>query len=349
MSISSALRYSLCLWMLLLGSKGMAAEISTWTSSSGAQVEARFVGIDGDSLVVLEQEDGKQLSIPLHLLSEADQARVQDLIPEEEASEEEDFSTKARNPWLPVFESGPYTGNFVVYDSPLYLFLMDGAGASIFYLKDNAGELVGPSIPMRGFRIHYVAPNESKEGKISSFSRPVEKLTGPAVHPMMNPTTFVLNGLFQDQVVFKKTYTFTKTSVAIDFEITDPRDIQYPSRGGETGFKFPASADIANDVEQVERKKILDGWDLSLYPASGSKSSRPVVIPYWEAVQHRPQDIERAVMKGPWGERKLTVTFRGQPGRAGLYQGKSLWEGFSMGFSWHWAKVKKVGLTVSVE
>lgn len=325
---------------------GAEKELTRWTSVQGATVEARFVRVEGKDLVVLETDDGKQLAIALGDLTVEDRARVQGL---EEGLDEGAFApTRLRNAWLPMFESGPYMRNFAVVDHPLYLFVMDGAGASTFYLKDDQGELVGPPIPMRGLRVHYVGPHPTESGRTTSHSRPVDKLTGPPLKPLLNPKSFVLTGLFQDDVAFKCAYVFTPDSVTVDFEVTDPPGITYPTRGGETGFKFAQSAEISHDTLQDERKRILDGWSLTLIQ-EGRGADRRMIIPFWEAVHQRPQGIVEAISTGPWGPRSISVQFRGLPGRAGIYEGRSLWEGYSMGFSWHYEKIKKTGLTITIK
>lgn len=50
----------------------MSADARTWTSVSGATVEADFVGLQG-SMVVLKKPEGQQLKIGLALLSKEDQ------------------------------------------------------------------------------------------------------------------------------------------------------------------------------------------------------------------------------------------------------------------------------------
>lgn len=61
------------------GSSEQANSIRTWTDSSGKfQVQARFVRREGDQ-VTIEQEGGKQTTLPLDRLSAADQAYVNSL------------------------------------------------------------------------------------------------------------------------------------------------------------------------------------------------------------------------------------------------------------------------------
>lgn len=59
--------------LLVLALAGaMSADARTWTSVSGATVEADFVGLQG-SMVVLKKPEGQQLKIGLALLSKEDQ------------------------------------------------------------------------------------------------------------------------------------------------------------------------------------------------------------------------------------------------------------------------------------
>jgi hypothetical protein len=331
-----------------------AAEFSTWTSVSGAQVEAKWVGVEEGNLVVLETENGDQLSIPLHALSEADQAKAMELAGAENGGEEEgdasDYVPKAKNPWLPVFESGPYTDSFAVYDSPYYLFVMNGEGQSYILPKDENKQVRDTGIFMRGLSVRFKKPDPKRKNRMLTQRRPVQEVFENP-QPMMNPSSIELTGLFSNNVSFTKSYAFTPTSITVDYDITDPKDITYPTFQGASGFRLPPSADIADDVPQTEREKMLDGWSLTLYPMrrSASGSSKPTVLQYWEAVHKQEGNVERAVIKGPWGARQVTIEYRGAPGRAGLYIGRSLWEGYNMGFNWQWDRVKNVGMTVTFE
>lgn len=83
--------------VLLLASASdlVFAEVRTWTDVSGKfEIEAEFVQLNGEN-VVLEQEDGKKLTIPLDRLSEKDREHVRSLMKD-----------AAENPFKPVEKAG---------------------------------------------------------------------------------------------------------------------------------------------------------------------------------------------------------------------------------------------------
>ena len=73
------------------------AEMRTWTSASGAQMEAEFVQMQGDH-AVLRAADGREFKIQLSGLSEPDQAFIQDAqAPAEPPPEEEPAAGEPRS------------------------------------------------------------------------------------------------------------------------------------------------------------------------------------------------------------------------------------------------------------
>ena len=71
--------FSIFLYAFLVGSIAQAAEARTWTSGKH-KIEAEFVKIDGDNVVLKSVKSGKILTVPISKFSPADQAYIQDLI-----------------------------------------------------------------------------------------------------------------------------------------------------------------------------------------------------------------------------------------------------------------------------
>lgn len=69
------IRYLLLVLCCAAAAAFAQADLRTWTSAKGAQITARFVALQGDT-VVLQREDGKRLGITLAGLDPADQAYV---------------------------------------------------------------------------------------------------------------------------------------------------------------------------------------------------------------------------------------------------------------------------------
>ena len=57
--------------------------LRTWTDKSGKyKIEATYLGIDGDNVVLKRKKDGREVKVPIARLSDADQAAIQALQPE---------------------------------------------------------------------------------------------------------------------------------------------------------------------------------------------------------------------------------------------------------------------------
>lgn len=68
----------------------------TWTDTKGRQLEADIVSKTGDSVTVSRSDDGKEYTIPLDTLSEADQAFVKSWKPEEEKADNQPKSATGK-------------------------------------------------------------------------------------------------------------------------------------------------------------------------------------------------------------------------------------------------------------
>ncbi|HMP77331.1 MAG TPA: hypothetical protein PKE12_13635 [Kiritimatiellia bacterium] len=355
----------LLLWVLVLASFAARGEVEsddgmrTWTSVGGARLEAAFIEVKEGGEVVLERAGGRQLSIRLDQLVEADRAYVADRVAEVEAEVEAGGGAPGddkanpllpvRGGWLPVFASGPYAGHFAVYDSPLYQFIVTSVGGGVMRMKDSEGRFVGPPLPVRPWRSHYFAPDTrpGRTNEMKSFAREVKSLTGPALQPVMNPSVLEITGLYNDGVAFTQRYEFAREAVRRTFSIRDPPRVQYATRGGECGMgRYVATDQITGQTLLEDQKKFFAGWSMTLRPAA--KSGRPKVLTFWESLPKRVGQFETAEIRGPWGERTVSLTFRGAPARITVYTGRSLWEGYNMGFSWLWDDVRRVGMDLTV-
>ena len=81
-------------------------QIRTWTNRQGITIEAKFVGLDGDN-VVLKKDDGKMYPVPIANLSDADQQYVRSLDkkPSEERTPDASSPATSKKPATP--RSGP--------------------------------------------------------------------------------------------------------------------------------------------------------------------------------------------------------------------------------------------------
>lgn len=95
------------LCLIVMGLAASAAYGRTWTSTTGSQLEADYVGFRNNT-VSLRKADGKAFEIGLQFLSEADRAFVNEQKPRDAAATAPTATAKATSPATPLLSStGP--------------------------------------------------------------------------------------------------------------------------------------------------------------------------------------------------------------------------------------------------
>ncbi len=310
--VRSTLLYGLLALGLLRGVLAGSAELSTWTSVSGAQVQASFVGIDNDQ-VVLQPEEGDEVVIRVNLLIPEDQVRARKL--HAEGGEEE-----ADNGGLPLLTRGPGKGHHAYYTHEMFDAWVTKNGRLYIHPKES-GKRVG--------RAFHVCPrvrinvNGSRSARFEDFTD-----YGPATQEPQSVTFEALAEYGDVKITCEVEYTFDQNTICASTEIIDPRRADQLMRA-ETRFHFSGVEDIPAQMSQSERVKLLEknvlrwrGGDVRRWQEENFYDSRTL----------RGQ-VDEAEISGPWGQR--VVGFRGENRRSGNrtslwnYSGRTLNDGYT--------------------
>ncbi len=307
--------YRLLALSLLGGALAGYAELSTWTSGSGFQVNARFVGMDKDQ-VVLEAEEGRELMIRINLLIPADQVRARKLHAESGHDEASDGD-------LPLLTSGPGRGHHAYYTHQNFDAWVTKNGRLFIHPKEN-GQRVG-----RPFQIHHEPVILTDDLRLAILQR-ITKSGPPAQEPQS--ITFEALAKRDDvEITYKVEYTFKQNMICASSEIIKPRrsDLLIEARAD---FQFQGAEDIPAEVPQDERIKLLEkhllrwrGGDVRRWQEQNFYASTTFRGP-----------VDEAEISGPWGQR--VVKLKGENRRSGnraafwTYGGQPLNEGYRFYF-----------------
>jgi len=228
---------------------------------------------------------------------------------------------------LPVFEDGPWKGNFLVYEHTNFDAWMDTYGSLVVQPK-YAGKPVGKPFTFGDFGMYYAKPEGDRNILITRRMVSVEKLTGP----LMQPSKLVMKGKFEDDVAFTRIFEFQSNRIQFSVGFRDPKDIVYPSYAG-VGIQFPASHTIPNAMQQAQREEILKGCVLETRERVGKMTKR-FVHPYAKMLQFA-GPVEDVMIVGPWGPRKVKIDTRNMRDLVvygSVYQDFCPWEGYAFGY-----------------
>ena len=310
--------------------------VRTWTAASGSTVEAKFVRLEGEN-VILAREDGVEFRIPGSKLSAADIDYVKALIPDgggleqveaARVTEKEDGPVKMQDvpgklepKQIPVFTTGPWQGAHAVYEHANFDAVMDTDGTLNIYPKDQ-GKRIAKPLKLIG-RITYRNPYRGTK---------IIELTSSG-DPVMQPKTLTLQATTVDhsksrqEVDFEVTYSFEANEISAWGRSLGEGTYKHPEMF-EVHFSGPKTHQIEPSVEQSERIKILK--DYSLVLKGGSGGSRR--LDYYTSPKFG-GDCKSAELVGPmWKPRKITITGASNkaPIKPWVYPGRLLWEGFQL-------------------
>lgn len=301
-------------WMGLLWGGVAVAEMELWTSTAGTTLEARFAGLEGD-MVLLEAGQGDVRRVRLDLLQPGDQERARRLASAITKAARED------NPdhWLPVWGREPYPDAFAVFQDPAFDFVIRGDGQGILFIKNAHGQTLRPGIRIGQFRIHYRKP-----GNPRVFPRPVVELTEAPAAPVLNPKDLVLKGVAEDQVRFERRYRYQPGNVQIDFEFSEPRNQRFPALVNMP-VQFARTGPRDEDEDLEKRLEVVGTWSMVVH-----HDRRQTEFNFRDSFERFPENAERIVIRGPWDQRELTLTFTGATPNLQRYPLSPLFRGFGL-------------------
>lgn len=293
------------------------AQPRTWTSITGASIEAAFVS-EGGGRVILRKEDGTEMTILLHRLSQADR----DWIAETRSASEPQAEEEGASPsLLPVFTSGPWRNYNAVYQHAHFDALLRKDAVLFVHLKEK-GERFGQPITLR-MNPYYVA-ERPRRGQVG---RPIETISNPP-QPTTSPKQIVINGMLKDSVEFELVYDFSGNTISAWGWCRDPRDIELPTTY-RLWLQFPKTHDIPDLMPLSEQEELLAGHSVKVYPYEG----RVTEYPYFGTARMT-GIVRETITQGPV-YRSRVIKVRGPdprraPVRPWIYAGYSPWQGYAM-------------------
>ncbi len=293
----------------------------TWTSVSGAVIEAEYVESKFGK-VVLRGSDGKDLVIPLHRLVPKDRAWVKDKAAV--ASGPVTVKKPEAENDLPVFSGGKWHNYHAAYVAKNFDAVIDKRGNVLIYPKDK-GKRVGKPLSY-GLRCYYY---DTTINPPIHTGRPIAKLSF-VPEPSVQPKQVTLCGLLKDLVSFNVTFEFSEKGVKSWGYCTDPADIRDKTYF-RLGANVPASHAFTDEVSLAERAEILKGWRVVAEPVSGSRKE----FAYADSIRgmgHRSGIVRIAAPV--YGSRKLRFVTGDEdnaPLQPYIYSGYCPWQGYFVG------------------
>lgn len=226
---------------------------------------------------------------------------------------DDDDSESSPGNWLPVTNHGSYSNVFLVYQDPLFDFVLDGKGAGQLYLKDDQKNIIRPPIRLGGFGMSYV-----KQKKM--FPRQPVSLNEANLRPAVNnPPRVQFSGMAEDGVKFSRTYEFGRGEIKAQFRFDEPKGIAPPTLG-RTSVQL-LKQNLAGPIDQ--HQAMLSSWKATVQAKGGRNEFN-----YWQSVGAMGPDISKVTVEGPWGKRVLTIDFTPMDAIAVKYAGNPLYRGY---------------------
>lgn len=307
----------------------------TWSSSSGATVEAKLIRIDGD-MVILEQKSKSQMRIAKSSLINEDQQILNVWLAETRGT---GSITEPEAGMLPAFADGKWQGMNTVYEGQFYDLTFESFQHTnqsetqrlkiVLYPKDN-GQRVGHPITINIqciYRIH------AQKKTFTRTLTAIESTEKPIV--TSNPHSLELSGMFDDEVQLELTLDMSDRSFSLDGSIKDPVDIEHESHFGFNG-KIAATHNPKTDEEWAQSNLEMKDWYIILNPPAGEKTT------YAYTASLKWQAVKMVEVKGPWGGQTLNIVWEGERikkqkqrryGRFSVYSGMPPFRGFSFSSS----------------
>ncbi len=292
-----------------------AEELPTWTSVSGAEVQARFVAIAGDR-VILESDEDEQIEIRMSFLIPDDQVRARELhVAAGDDDEEDDGPAR-----LPTLARGDGAGKFVLYQHAHFDAEVDSQGRLFVHPKEN-GERVGPSI-------RFARPQLREHDGSRWRVRSREAFTDHS-SPALNPRSVYFESLHatEEETHIRVEYTFDRDTITATAQTVDPRRPNTRSHV-RIWTSMPRMADFPSEKPLEERKRILA--DVSM-ETRRNRSRRECVV--WESSNYR-GSLDELTITGLWGERTVRIDADNRRDGNSLslrhYSGRPLYNGFSL-------------------
>jgi hypothetical protein len=322
MNTSRQFRMLLC-WVMMAMAPALAGEtpgMRTWTSRSGAVIEAEFAGEQGGQ-VTLKKADGTLVRAALHQLSDDDQAfiRTQTTRPPNTGVASSALKTRKMTDLPTAGRNDAY----VYYEATKFDAVMDAKGYLRVYPKSN-GQRVGQPIT---FRLVTAYNDPDMKG------RPIKSWEGPA-RPQVQPSSLVLRGHMDTDSVATYSIAFSPDDIQFRIQVEDPKEISYPTDIRLYAY-FTRPSSVKEGMKYEEIISAVAKHRLALFPVKGNRME----IPFDQDVSAGiSRSVERADVISPeWEGLKPVFTINDAKKtflRAGFdYGAVALYEGFHLMFN----------------
>jgi hypothetical protein len=306
---------NLMIFLAVFSALAAGADTRVWTSASGDEIEAEFVRLDWDT-VQLKTKEGKSIRIRLNLLSSEDQVLAHKLA-KEGGAEASAGAARDKPQFLPVFTEGPHKNKHAVYETETFTAWVNRIGDIVVRpIKD--GKPVGKAFSLFRPRLPYTQKN-------SWGARQVVKYT-KAPAPTKTPSVLEIEGEAEEGIRFSYTYTFEGNTICAKGSIRNPGSLK-PKSFLQFSTGFPRTHNIAPEVPQSERVKILDGLTLAYETHDGKEQTRL----FHKGGARGVHGVKQFEVRGVWPGRIVRMT-ADKSGKVHSilwnYGGNPLWEGF---------------------
>lgn len=230
------------------------------------------------------------------------------------ASLSDDVDDSPPDNWLPVTSHGSYSNIFLVYQDPLFDFVLDGKGAGWLHLKDNQAKILKPAVRLGSFGLVYVTKGAKK-----MIARKPQSINEANLRPAVNPQRVEFSGVAEDDVTFSRSYEFGRGEIKAQFRFDEPKSIEPPTLG-RTSVQFVKHT-LPGTVEQ--HQALLSSWTASIQAKGGRKEFN-----YWDSVDTVGPDVSKVTVQGPWGTRTLEIQFTPMDAVGIHYKGNPLYRGY---------------------
>lgn len=254
-----------------------AAEVREWTSAKGSTIEAELLS-KTDTHLTLRKASGKEITLAIKQLSDADQDYLSELDEgagnQEVTTEEADTGAKkARQAlgknMLPVLAVGEGEGYFAYYNGDHYVARINRDATMDVYLKKDGGEGL-----IEGWKmvIQPIAYKKNRLGTHTAYH--IEEVTKHG-DPAANPETVELSVKLKGDIKCDLIYEFAADGMATWMRTEDgydPREVMAHFLSHRCGA-VPGMIKDPDDLKKMSLKMESEKYDfLGKYPVDNTQS-----------------------------------------------------------------------------
>lgn len=248
----------------LLSFLAQAAETRTWTSAKGSTLKAALVS-KTDTHLTLKQASGKEITLAVKQLSDADQDYLKQLdgsdpagdiqTSEPETKENHRNSGKGKKALLPVLHQGDGEGSFAYVEGDYYQAHIYSNGVMHIFLKDE--EQTSGLVDGWKIIVEPVAYRKNRLGTVSSL-RIVEILKHG--EPAENPDRVELSVMLKAGIKCELIYEFNAKGITTWMQSqhgSDPPEMM----SHMMTHRFSRILQLASDQKDLEKMRLKVGSD----------------------------------------------------------------------------------------